>query len=267
MRELSTRKYKGLGRKESFLLLSLARKDKKIFTIKDAKEISKNPQKILYSLSKKRWILHLKRGLYATVPMDIGPKGADAFIIHDFNIASNLVRPYYIGYWSALNYHGLTDEIPNTVFIASLEAKKPLKILYSRFYFVKLIKRKFFGFRKFKVEGEEVNISNKEKTIADCLDHPEHAGGIDEIGRSIFFNHKELDFSVVENYLMKIDNLTAIKRFGYILEACNLGYKVNTSKISKTFSLLDPLSPKRGTYNKKWFLIINRKINPESWMY
>jgi predicted transcriptional regulator of viral defense system len=39
MEGLTTKKYKGLGDKESFLLLSLARKDKQIFTIDDAKDI------------------------------------------------------------------------------------------------------------------------------------------------------------------------------------------------------------------------------------
>ncbi len=266
MKGLTTKKYKGLGDKESFLLLSLARKDKSIFTIDDAKGITKNPKKSIHSLSKKGWILHLKRGLYAIVPLEIGPKGADVFIIHDFVIASYLTKPYYIGYWSALNYHGLTDEIPRTIFVATLEAKKPLKILNSDFYFVKLVKKKFFGFESVTIEKNKINISNKEKTMADCLDHPEHAGGIEEVARSIFFNHKELNLELIEKYLSKMGNLTALKRFGYILETCNLKYKPK-AKLSKGFGLLDPLSPTKGPYNKKWMLIINREIAPERWMY
>lgn len=266
MKGPTTKKYKGLGDKESFLLLSLARKDKQIFTIDDAKEIMERPKKIIYSLSKKGWILHLKRGLYAIVPLEIGPKGADAYIIHDFVIASYLSKPYYIGYWSALNYHGLTDEIPRTIFVATLDAKKPLKVLYSEFYFVKLAKKKFFGFGPVEMEERKINISNREKTIADCLDHPEHAGGIEEVARSIFFNHKELNFELIERYLLKMGNLTALKRFGYILETCNLEYKIKAS-LSKGFGLLDPLSSRKGLYNKKWMLIVNKEIVPKRWMY
>ncbi|NCN38888.1 MAG: hypothetical protein GW914_00725, partial [Candidatus Aenigmarchaeota archaeon] len=184
-----------------------------------------------------------------------------------FRIASNLAKPYYIGYWSALNYHGLTDEIPSTVFVAGLEAKKPIKILYSDFYFVKLVKKKFFGFEAITVDGAEVNISNKEKTIADCLDHPEHGGGIDEIAKSLFFSHKEIDLKRVEKYLIRMENLTALKRFGFMLDVCGIGHDVDASGIPNSFSLLDPLSPKKGRYNKKWFLLINKEINPESWMY
>ncbi len=266
MRELSTRKYKGIGKKESHLLLSLAKKDKDIFTSEDAEEIIGNPNKILHKLAKKGWILPLKRGLYALVPMDIGPRGAGAFIIHDFRIASHLVEPYYIGYWSALNYHGLTDEIPNTVFIATKKVKKPLDILNSKFYFVKLIDKKFFGYEEIEVEGRKVKISDKEKTIADCLDHPEHAGGIDEVAKAIFFNHKELKLSKIEDYLLKMSNSAALKRFGYILETFGLDYELDKTELSKGYNLLDTLSPKKGEYDKDWLLLINKKISPESWM-
>lgn len=267
MRVPTTTKYKGLTENESFLLRSLARVDKKIFTKEDAEKFIRNPKKIIHSLSKKGWILRLKRGMYAIVPLEIGPEGADAFTIHDFVIASHLVKPYYIGYWSALNYHGLTDEIPRTVFIATLKAKKPLRILYSEFYFVKLTGKKFFGFEKIEIEGEKVNISNKEKTIADCLDHPEHAGGIEEVARSIYFNYEEINLERVEEYIVRMGNLTALKRFGYILEKCGIEYKVKTKKLSKGFGMLDPLSPKTGVYDKKWLLLINKEINPKGWMY
>jgi len=267
MKVPTTTKYKGLTEKESFLLRSLAREDKKIFTIKDAEAFIENPKKVIHSLSKKGWILGLKRGMYAIVPLEIGPKGADAFTIHDFVIASHLAEPYYIGYWSALNYHGLTDEIPRTVFIATLKPKKSLKILYSEFYFVKLTEKKFFGYRKTGIEGEKINISDREKTIADCLDHPEHAGGIEEVARSIYFNHKEIDFGKVEKYIAKMGNLTALKRLGYITEACGIEYKIKTKKLSKGYGLLDTLSPKEGTYDRKWKLLINKEISPKRWMY
>lgn len=266
MKGLTTKEYKGLGDKESFLLRSLARKDKEIFTIEDAKEIIESPKKVVHALSKKGWILHLKRGLYAIVPLDIGPRGADAFTIHDFVIASHLVEPYYVGYWSALNYHGLTDEIPRTVFIATQKAKKPLRILYSDFYFVKLTNKKFFGFEVIEIDRRKVNMSNKEKTIADCLDHPEHAGGIEEVARSIFFNQEEIAFEAIEGDLLKMGNMTAMKRFGYILDACNIEHEIKVN-LSKGFGLLDPLSPREGYYDKKWLLLINRRIRPERWMY
>ncbi|MBM4334152.1 MAG: hypothetical protein FJ117_23575 [Deltaproteobacteria bacterium] len=111
---------KGLTTRESLLISALARQDKKIFSIEDARSVSrKGACKIMSSLMQKKWVLPLKRGLYAIVPLDVGVKGADSFILPNFVIASHLVEPYYIGYWSGLNHYGFSEQIPRTTFIAT----------------------------------------------------------------------------------------------------------------------------------------------------
>ncbi len=270
---LTTEQYReGLTKKESFLISSLSRKGKKIFTTEDAKAISgEQTVKMLMNLVKKKWVLKLKRGLYIIVPLDIGVKGADSFIMHNFVIASKLVEPYYIGYWSALNYYGFSDQIPQATFIATTKAKKGLEILNTSYLFVQMNKSKFFGSCDIEIDGEKVKISDKNKTIADCLDHPEHGGGIDEIARSIYFSIKEIDIKKIIRYAQKMGNITIIKRLGYILDTCGLIEKhrmmFDKIKLSRGYSLLDPASPKKGKYNEKWMLLINRNINPQRWMY
>jgi predicted transcriptional regulator of viral defense system len=271
--ELTTKEYKqGLSKKESFLISSLASRDKSIFGIEDAKEIVKeNAKKTMHSLIQKKWVLPLKRGLYVIVPLDIGVRGADSFILHNFVIGSLLTEPYYIGFWSALNYHGLSDQIPKTTFIATTKAKKPLEILNSTYYFVKLEGEKFFDIETIEIEERKINISSPNKTVADCLDHPEHSGGIDEIAKVIYFSHQELNFEKIKEYAFKMGNLTILKRLGYILDKTELlkDHKEIFKDIvlSKGYPSLDPISPKRGKYNTKWGLLINCEINPEGWMY
>lgn len=271
--ELSTRTYKqGLSKKESFLISSLARENKNVFTIEDARQIVKdNTKKIMHSLMEKKWLLPLKRGLYAIVPLDIGIRGADSFVMHDFVIASYLTEPYYIAFWSALNYHGFSDQIPRTVFIASTKARKSLNILNSTYQFIKLDEKKFFGVTTTEIEERTIYISDPEKTVADCLDHPEHSGGIDEIARSIFFSHKELEFTSVKEYAYGMNNLTIIKRLGYILEKTELLQMYiaifKDFEPSKGYPALDPISPRKGKYNTKWGLLINWDLKPEGWMY
>jgi predicted transcriptional regulator of viral defense system len=134
------------------------------------------------------------------VPIDAGVRGSESFIIHDFVIASHLASPYYIGFWSALNHHGLTDQIPRTVFVATTRPRKPLKILSSTFRFVQLAPKTFIGIETAKFDGAEVRISSKEKTLVDCLDHPELAGGIEEVARAVYFNHRGLDWGKVRTF-------------------------------------------------------------------
>ncbi len=270
---LTTRTYKGsLTDRESFLISSLARQNRAIFGIEDVKAVvGENAKRVMHSLIRKKWVLPLKRGMYVLVPLDVGVRGADSYIVHSFVIGSFLVEPYYIGFWSALNYHGLTDQIPRTTFVVTTKAKKPLDILDSRYYFVKLTERKFFGFSEHVIDSIKVNISEPEKTVADCLDHPEHSGGIDEIARSIFFSHSDLDLNRVKEHALKMRNITILKRLGYILEVTGLlssfGFLFEGIELSRGYSPLDPLSVRKGRYNSKWKLLINREINREGWMY
>jgi len=272
MKENTNKYRRGLSKKESLLLSELARENKVIFTVKEAKKILKEaPYLTLHSLKEKKWVLGLKGGLYAIVPLDIGVKGAEDFIVHDFVIASHLVKPYYIAFWSALNYHGLSDQIPKSVFIATEKAKKPLIVLNTEFVFVKLNKDRFFGIEKIEIEGKKINISNVNKTIADCLDHPEHSGGIEEVARAIYFNHKDLNFNKIKEYALRMKNITILKRLGFILEKTKLleEYKdiFKDVKLTKGYSKFDTISRKKGKYNEKWKLLINAEINPERWMY
>jgi len=272
MKEYKEEYKKGLTAKESLLISSLARQDKKIFSIEDARSmIPGDPKKLMSSLIRKKWVLPLKRGLYAIVPLDVGAKGADSFILHNFVIAAHLVEPYYIGYWSALNHYGFSEQIPRTTFVATTKPKMPLSILNSDYYFVAIGKRKFFGLQEIEIEGWKVSISTPEKTIADCLDRPEHSGGMDEVARAIYFNHKEMDIAKVCDHAKRMKNMTILKRLGYVLEASGLldTYKEVFSRFtpSKGYPALDPVSPRKGKHNTRWGLLVNLEVNPERWMY
>jgi len=263
---------RSLTQREALLISALARQDKKIFSIEDARAVTKgDAKKIMSSLMKKKWVLPLKRGLYAIVPLDVGVKGADSFILHNFVIASHLIEPCYIAYWSALNHHGFTEQIPRTTFIATTKPKMPLSILDSDYHFVTIGREKFFGFREIDIEGWKVNISTPEKTIADCLDHPEHSGGIDEVAKAIYFNHEEFDIRKVYEVGTKMRNMALLKRLGYILEITNLlgAYNDVFEHFSPTkgYPALDPISPRKGKYNSRWGLLINLELDPKRWMY
>jgi len=270
---LTTELYKsGLSQKESYLISSLAKEKKDIFTLKDAQKfVPEGTKKIVNSLVKKKWVLDLKRGLYALVPLDVGPEGADSFLVHSFVIAPYLVKPYYIGFWSALNYHGLTEQIPRDTFIASTKPKRPVKVLTWSYVFVEMREHKFFGYETYEIEGKKIHISSPEKTIVDCLDHPEHAGGIEEVARAIYFNVKDLDIGKIIEYAKRMKNAAILKRLGFILEKTGLlpKYENYFSDFvpTKGYSSLDPLSPKKGKHNSKWGLLINLDLNPERWFY
>jgi len=254
----------GLSRNESLLLSSLSEKGKTIFTLKDVVGELKRPYeyaKVLASnLAKKKWIIVLRRGTYLIVPLSAGAK--PHYTEHEFVIASHLVSPYYIAYWSALNFHGLTEQTPFTVFVATTKRAKNREILNIKYNFVTLNKRKFFGFTSVPIGTYKVNVSDPEKTLADTLDHPEYSGGIIEVAKCLWNAREKVSLERALSYAERMGNTAVIKRLGYLLETLDMnvdGRMVSKMKesISRSMSVLDPNMPRKGRYTTRWNLLLN----------
>ncbi|MCL2359142.1 MAG: transcriptional regulator [Candidatus Bathyarchaeota archaeon] len=258
-----------MSEREAKVLSSLSYKDKTIFTTNDLKEYTNNPKNLLDWLVRKKWIQKIKKGTYLIAPLNAGTNGTDNYTIHSFILASVLVEPYYISYASALNYHGLTDQTPNATYVATTKPKNSKTILNTKIRFVTIPPHKIFGTEQTTIENKKINISSKEKTIIDCLDHPEHCGGIEEAAKALYFAKNDLDQTKLVSYAQKIGNKTVLKRLGYLAEKLDMEKTlktISTLPLSSGYSLLDCSLKKRGPIVEKWKLVINVIIEPSKWI-
>jgi len=261
------RKYsRTLSEKEARILTDLSYRNRTIFTLEDARRLVGDPKNVLDWLVRKKWILKIRKGVYAIAPLEAGEKGADRYTVHSFVIGSLLTKPYYIGYWSALNHYGFTEQTPPCVYVATPKPRNSRKILDVEFKFVTIASRKMFGITTATIENRPVNISTPAKTFVDCLDHPEHAGGIDEVAKALYFSAAELKLKTLAKTAIKIGNGAAVKRLGYVSEILGLDECLSVlenAEIKKGYSLLDPLSPKKGQIKERWSLVVNTTIDPK----
>jgi predicted transcriptional regulator of viral defense system len=255
---------KSLSKTESLLLSSLAEEGKKIFTLSDVtnklENSYDNAKVIVNRLVKKKWLVQLAKGKYLIVPLEAGVRGE--YTEHEFVIASYLVEQYYIGYWTALNYHGFTEQVPMTVFVVTTKRLRDRTILDIRYRFVALNKRKFFGFEAEPISNNKVNISDKEKTLADCLDHPEYCGGISEVVKSLWNAREEISIEKLVNYSVKMGNSAILKRLGFLVELLKIDISKKVMEkirlhLKKGYVVLDPLERAHGNYSTRWALVIN----------
>jgi len=102
-----------LGDIGSNLLTELTRQGKRVFTFDDAVQIyggnSSGLYRLLFRLIQRRWLQRLERGKYLILPFEAGWDGD--WTEHEFIIASYLIEPCYIGFRSALNYCGYTEQV------------------------------------------------------------------------------------------------------------------------------------------------------------
>ncbi|MDD1703589.1 MAG: hypothetical protein LUQ31_11485 [Methanoregula sp.] len=216
---------------------------------------------ILSRMEEKGFIERIEKGKYLIIPLG-SEKGK--YTLHEFVIASWLVEPFAISYWSALHHYGLTEQIPGTVFVQTPARKKKSRreIFGVNYQIVRVKEEKFFGVRKEWIEETPISITDKEKTIIDCLDKPHYAGGIIETAKAL--KTGSLDYNQLSNYALKIDNFAVVRRLGYLCERMDIPVNLPLPP-SKKYLLLDPTMPAKGKNDPKWRLVINHDIIlPES---
>jgi len=248
----------GLGSKEGHLLTVLSERGESVFSTSRAAEILSGSlnaaRKLLFSLVRKGWLIRLKEGLYLIVPLEAGPESV--YSEHEFIIASHLATRYYIGFWSALNFHGFTEQTPYTVFVASPKAVRNREVLGVKYRFVHVADKRMFGFREYPIANSRVNVSDKEKTIVDCLANPGLCGGLVEPMKPLVAGEK-LDYELLTDYATRTGG-AALKRTGFLLE--KLGLYTLPPKVNKGYVYLDPAGPKTGKSNSRWGIIENISV-------
>jgi len=227
------------------------------FTFDELVKISHTQKDVLWvilsRLEKKGWIERIEKGKYIIIPLG-AEKGR--YTLNEFVIGSLLVKPYAIAYWSALHHYGLTEQIPNTVFIQTTARKKrqKMKVFGVDYKIVRVKKPKLFGIRKEWIEETQINITDREKTIIDCLDKPHYCGGLIEVAKAL--KTGEFDKNKLTDYAKKIGNSGVIRRLGYLCDLLQID--ISSPEIdTRNYLYLDPTMPKKGGRNAKWRLIIN----------
>lgn len=258
---------KGISYRSSELLEGLISLKKEFFTLNEALEIlsgrdNTTVRKLLSDMTKRGVIMRIKEGLYHRIPYE---QQADQYLPNWHLTAEAMVQPkeYYIGFYSALDIHGLITQPSMVEQVVTYEQIKPKfqQVKSVRFEFVTLSKNRFFGYRKHWIDDfHKVNCSDLEKTFLDCLYKPDYAGGIMEITKALYKSRGKLHPAKFQEYLEKFNTQVIYKRLGFIIGSLELYpelQKFISEKISSSYAPLDPSLDKNGNYNSKWGIIDN----------
>ena len=241
---------------------------KAAFTTEEAQGILKykgedSTQKFLERLQTKGWIRRIKRGRFAVIPLSSGETRSPQ--LHEFIVAMELVSPAAIAYWSALNHHGMTEQLPRTVFVVTDHPvrRPPGDVLGVSYKIISLRPEKFFGIMKDWIDEMPFMVTDREKTIIDGLDLPQYVGGVAEIAKALSTVWTQLNESKLCKYAVKIGNSAVAKRLGFLMEILGLGNVEALRKavtLAPGFSPLDPTLQRKGKYNRRWGLLVNSEI-------
>ena len=281
---INTLNIRTLNAQETYLLNTLSVAGKTVFTTEDAQAVANgrvsNLPQLLSGLTRKRWLLRLERGKYLILPLAAGMEGQ--YAVHEFVLASRLVKPYAIAYWSALQFHGFTEQVPQTVTIISPVRRRDMSVekLGFRGHFVTIAAERFFGVVTMQIDDQPVVVTDPARTVLDCLDRPDLCGGIVEAAKGVlgFAQRPSARPAQLTEYAARLKNQAIIKRLGYLVEQLDLSEQFPETdwptaisawrdNLSAGFVRLDPRLPPAGPYDRTWRLRLNvPKDHPLTWM-
>lgn len=219
--------------------------------------------KVLSGMIEKGMLIKLRRNLYHIVP-----SSADAnTYIPDWHLVAKYLmkeREYYIGYYSAMQIHGLITQPGLKEIIVSNRQIIPSsrKIQGIEFQFVTHTATRFFGFKNTWInQHEKVMVSDLEKTIVDAVTKPHLCGGMVEVGKAIYETRENVKLDTLISYLTQNDSQVAIKRYLFVCDLVGIDWTAYhegmLKNIGSGFPLLDTTGPDQGRKNSKFGLKIN----------
>lgn len=252
-----------LGPLEAELLFTLEKEGRTAFSLDDAMKIlncsNEVLRKTLHRLTLKGRVQRIKRGYYILVPARAGYQ--TSWAEHVFSFIDRVLEEYYVGYWTALNYWQMTEQIPRTIFVATRKRRRDFA--YDNvvpIHFVAVSPHKFFGWTAERIGSVEFRISDREKTIVDSLDQLQYAGGVSEVVKGL---RTSLDWEKMATYAERLRNSSVRKRLGYLIEILELRISEKVLEqlrlsIGSGYSWLDPTAPKKVfKTDSKWGLKVN----------
>lgn len=264
------------------LLRRLAAEGDRLFTTERAREFAPAAglsegylRQALHHLVRSGWLVRLRKGLYALSSTVPGVTPA-----HEFEIAMALVGPATISHWSALHYHGLTEQAPRKVFVltttdASVPRVRSTMVRRIRngypvgdivYQFVQVKPERYFGIEKVWIGEARVAITDPERTLLDGLSMPHYCGDFAEVLHAFRVRGEKLEVEKIIRYACRLDTATA-KRLGWVLESQGVdpaSLEPLLGLIIKGYRKLDPTGPRKGPCNSRWMIQENLpgKIKP-----
>jgi predicted transcriptional regulator of viral defense system len=173
-------------------------------------------RKVIRNLLRKGWLTRLIGGRYMLMPPE---RGAESMGENNpLAVAAAVVEDSYVGWWSAAAFHSFTTQMPATVFVAVKRQTRARTVEDTEIRFVTIPARKFFGAKSYTVYGRAVTISDPEKTVIDCTDRPDLAGGPMELTRIVYAAMVDIDQAKLVDAALQMQSTSLLQRLGFLTD-------------------------------------------------
>ena len=254
-----------LTRNEQRVYLEILRN--KIATMKEITEVTgnyKTSRSTISRLVSKGYTIRAHRGFYAAVPPEfIGSN----YEVDRYILAYKVGREHGIlAFHTALELHGVAQSYYNTVYSLRANPLRNFEFQGIEYRFVRSNAK--FGTTVIKRDGIQIEVTDRERTIIDCIRKLDYSGGLEELIKSLGTFHK-IDIFTLETYLKRYGERSLILRTGYILSLIqnelripeDFLYRMKRKAKERVYYLIPDAKNGSGKYIKEWNMIVPKNLD------
>lgn len=256
--------FSGLGAKEAEFVARLTYEKKTILSAADIAGLLppgyKYRNQLVYTLKQKKILTPIKRGFYVFTPLEALPTGLR---VNEFLIPPLFFpwKDYYIGYSTMFNYYGFTDQLFQTVYVLNTSMFRERTICGASFKFLKVSKDRMYGIETIQVDGTDVKVSSKERTLVDLVYFNRPVGGVERAIEILtrIVREKRCDVAKLVEYASLFPNVTVRKRIGIVLEWLGIDKTILAplAESVKRTAVSSFTASRRGALSKTWRVIVD----------
>jgi predicted transcriptional regulator of viral defense system len=211
----------------------------------------------------------IRKGLYAVLsPLE----KTEEYVPDKILIASKIRKNYYISFHTALEYYGAAYSTFNQAYICVQPKDRFNPFNYNRLKFTPVFVKDITSQVLQKPYGTStLRVSTKERTILDCINKPQYAGGWEECIKSLE-NLSGVNIEKLTTIALGQKRKTTRQRLGYILSLLKSRSPYYEHASDNMLEKLKPekqappqylMRDKKSKLNKKWNLYIPENFEEE----
>lgn len=204
-------------------------------------------------LVKQGWLKRVKKGVF--VISDLSSRGS--LSISHKAIVNLLVQEAYITFETALQHHGLYDQLLASINSVSLKQYKSTTIDNIIFNFIKTQQRYFYGWEIEDIDGQSVKIAHIEKALVDLLQFHRSRYSTDLVLEKLSEFKSDISHRRLTEYALKA-NLTSRRILGFLMDYVEMENKEILTSVNNRSSVSFISNTEDSKYNHKWQLYYDR---------
>jgi predicted transcriptional regulator of viral defense system len=232
-----------------------------VFSTEDIRDNFPSAEAMQFTLTKyirQNLIVRIKRGLYAAVDPSTG-----GIYANRYEIATKGATGAYIAFHSALEYHGVANQVFNTVYVCGDARFRTFE--YDGLEYVRIMPPSVeIGVTETE-RNSVIRVTGLERTIVDCVNELDLAGGLEEVAEAItacpYLNEERL-----KEYLKGYDKKVLYQKVGYLMSTLKRNefsaefFAFCKTNMGKGNSYMTENINARGKLNREWRLIVPEEL-------